>query len=105
LGAIQAGGSMTDQQQNDEGWHLDKRVPIALIIALCVQTGGGIWWASGINTQVIRHDRDLIRVEAVANSNRTAANSQEVQVARLTEQISGLREDIAALVRALNRGP
>jgi len=84
---------------------LDKRVPIALIIALCVQTGGGIWWASGINMQVMRHDRDLIRVEAVANSNRTAANSQEVQVARLTEQISGLREDIATLVQALNRIP
>ena len=84
---------------------MDKRVPIALIIALCVQTGGGIWWASGINMQVMRHDRDLIRVEAVANSNRTAANSQEVQVARLTEQISGLREDIATLVQALNRIP
>ena len=96
---------MTQQQRNDGGWHLDKRVPIALIIALCVQSGGGIWWAAGINMQVIRHDRDLMRVEEVANSNRRAANSQEVQVARLTEQISGLREDIATLVQALNRSP
>jgi hypothetical protein len=27
-------------------WHLDKRVPIALIFALAVQSGTAIWWAA-----------------------------------------------------------
>ncbi len=28
------------------GWHLDKRVPIALIITLLIQAGGAVWWAA-----------------------------------------------------------
>ena len=34
------------------GWHLDKRVPIALILALGLQTFGIVWWAATINSRV-----------------------------------------------------
>lgn len=34
------------------GWHWDKRVPIALIITLVLQTGGIVWWASGLSSRV-----------------------------------------------------
>ena len=39
-------------------WHLDKRIPVALILAIAAQTGGGIWWASGINERVATLERD-----------------------------------------------
>ena len=29
----------------DSGWHLDKRVPIALILAILFQTAGALMWA------------------------------------------------------------
>lgn len=29
-----------------ESWHVGREIPIALIIALFVQTGGWIWWAA-----------------------------------------------------------
>ena len=35
-----------------EQWHLDKRVPIALIFAIALQTGGALWWAASIQTRV-----------------------------------------------------
>jgi len=35
---------MTEQTDLPE-WHLDKRVPIALIFAVAVQTGAGLIWA------------------------------------------------------------
>ncbi len=46
---------MTDNPQprryTDNQWHLDKRVPVALIVTLCIQAGLGIWWASALDAQ------------------------------------------------------
>lgn len=34
------------------GWHLDKKVPLALIFALVMQTGAFAMWVGSINTRV-----------------------------------------------------
>ena len=31
-------------------WHVDRRVPIALIVTILIQTGAAIWWASSVNS-------------------------------------------------------
>jgi hypothetical protein len=36
----------------DARWHLDKRIPIALIVALAGQSVGAVWWARGIDSRV-----------------------------------------------------
>ena len=28
------------------GWHLDRRVPIAFVFVIAMQTAAGIWWAA-----------------------------------------------------------
>lgn len=33
-------------------WHVGREIPIALIVALCLQTGGGIWWASSMSSKL-----------------------------------------------------
>ena len=33
-------------------WHLDRRVPIALIVSIAIQTAGIVWWASSISERV-----------------------------------------------------
>lgn len=33
-------------------WTIDKRVPLALIVMLMVQTAGAIWWAATISGRV-----------------------------------------------------
>lgn len=38
-------------------WHLDKRVPVALLISLAVQTGAIIWWAAGITARLEQVER------------------------------------------------
>ena len=43
-----------------ESWHLDKKVPIAMMIAILVQTGGMIWWASGIDEKIKAHTTALV---------------------------------------------
>jgi len=38
-------------------WHLDKRVPVALLLAILVQTFGMGWWASSISERVASLER------------------------------------------------
>jgi hypothetical protein len=43
---------MDESRKLAEGWHLDRRVPITIIITMCLQFGWVLWWAAGIE-----HDR------------------------------------------------
>lgn len=44
---------MTDISHLGEPWHLDKRIPLAMIGAILIQTGAAFWWASSINERVV----------------------------------------------------
>jgi hypothetical protein len=46
--------------EDDKHWHLDKRVPLALIFAILVQTGAALWWAAGVNARVEQLERQVI---------------------------------------------
>lgn len=35
-----------------EGWHLDKRIPITLIIAIVLQTVAVVWWGARLDQRV-----------------------------------------------------
>ncbi len=37
---------------DDKHWHLDRRVPIALIITIIMQTIGIVWWATSLSARV-----------------------------------------------------
>ncbi|GIK50367.1 MAG: hypothetical protein BroJett013_30640 [Alphaproteobacteria bacterium] len=41
-------------------WHLDKRVPIALIAAIMTQAAGVVWWGSQLATRVDVLERTLV---------------------------------------------
>jgi len=37
----------------EASWHFDRRIPIALIVTIAVQTFGIVWWASWVNSQIV----------------------------------------------------
>lgn len=39
------------RRAGDNQWHLDKRVPIAFILTMMLQTAAIVWWASGLDAQ------------------------------------------------------
>ena len=51
-----------------EQWHLDKRVPISLIIVIAVQTGGMIWFMSNLASRVEANTEAIARVSQNAAS-------------------------------------
>lgn len=38
--------------QSDTKWHLDRKVPISLIFAICLQTVGVVWMAASANERL-----------------------------------------------------
>ena len=43
---------MADAVQWSGNWYIDRRIPLALVGAILVQTGSTFWWASSINERV-----------------------------------------------------
>jgi Tfp pilus assembly protein PilO len=87
----------------EAAWHLDKRVPIALIVTLAIQTSGLVWWAASLSGRVDTNARDIARTSGEVAVLRDAAQTQAVQLGRIEEQITGLRTDIGRLLVALER--
>lgn len=55
---------MSEQRESiSEGWHLDKRVPIAIIGTLLLQGAMIIWWARGVDVAIDAQDKRVTSVE------------------------------------------
>lgn len=80
---------MTTRQNAEDdpaasAWHLDKRIPIALLIGLLCNAAAGVWWASQLTSRVDSveravvslsqdHDR-IIRMEETLNGTEDRSN-------------------------------
>jgi len=90
-------------QSPEQAWNLEKRVPVALIFALLFQTVGAIWWASGLTQQVEQNVSAISTLDTSMQSDRRATQLQAVQMGRVEEQISGLRNDVSRLITTIER--
>ncbi|HHN73059.1 MAG TPA: hypothetical protein ENK13_03115 [Thermopetrobacter sp.] len=76
------------------GWHLDRRVPVALIATLVMQTIGVVWWAATISARVDAIERRLFEMHGYA-----------ARLARLEERqlaVAGRLDRIEALQRRID---
>ncbi|QQR69125.1 MAG: hypothetical protein IPI58_00055 [Alphaproteobacteria bacterium] len=46
-----------------EPWHLDKKVPIALIVTLLLQAAGAVWWVSTKDAEDRHRDQRISGIE------------------------------------------
>ena len=84
-------------QTTTEPWHLDRKVPIALIFAIFMQTAAGIWWASSINQRVGNTEEKIAILKSNQAVTQTEITQQSRQVAVLVEQISNTNKNIERL--------
>lgn len=83
-------------------WTVDKRIPLALVLTILMQTSAGVWWASAISTQVGFNSSRILAQETRIEQNRESAQQVDRTNVRLIEQISGMRESMNELKRAQN---
>ena len=89
--------------QPPEQWHLDKKVPIAIIVAICIQTGGLIWWAARLESRVGSLEmRDATQQTLIETRSKLADDRWE-NIMRERDRMARLEEKLAAAVQVLQR--
>lgn len=82
----------TNNEQSSH-WHLDKKVPISLIVALFVQFGAGLWFISKLEARVL----------ALETSSLGQHQRDELQDAATRETAALLRADLAYIRSQLDQ--
>lgn len=86
-----------------EGWHLDRRVPVSIIAVLIVQLVGGLWFMFQLRSDIDINKRDIVRIERSVDVITASSQQQAVQLGRIEEQITGLRNDLQNLLSEIRR--
>jgi hypothetical protein len=76
----------------DDGWHLDRKIPIAIILTILLQTAGIAWWASSLSERVNTLER---RADAAA--------PQGDRITRLEVNFEMVKEGIIEIKRLIRR--
>lgn len=83
---------MPESLEKDK-WHLDKRIPIVLIAAILAQGTVGVWWVSGVNSQVQVHEKRLEKLETVNEKQMDIFMHLNDRLARIEQMLLDLRGD------------
>jgi hypothetical protein len=62
-----------------ESWSIDKKVPLAILIALALQLVAGVWWLSGVIRFVEDHERRISRQESADLPQRMAVMESQLR--------------------------
>lgn len=91
--------------QSGEPWHLDKRVPLSLILALIAQTGAVFWWASGIEARLAAetnlNERQGDQIETLREETKGLTVSSATVTAQLVA-VSQTLDEVKAAQREMN---
>lgn len=71
---------------DDSNWHLDKKVPIALILAMAMQTAGVVWWGATTSERLSALER---KADAVA--------PQAERLARVETKLESVQNGISEI--------
>jgi hypothetical protein len=80
-----------DEEKEDKHWHLDKRVPLAILLAIFLQTAGVFYWGGQLETRVSNIEARLAQTQDVSQ-----------RMSRLEEGISWIKQAITQLQSGLN---
>ena len=69
----------------DQNWHLDKRLPIALMAGLAMQLGGFIWYAAKQDAVMGQLRSEVAQIQTERREEARAASAQRETLATLRE--------------------
>ncbi len=79
---------------DDGNWHLDKKVPIAMIMAIILQTGGMVWWAASASERLNALERKA-----------DASAPQAERLARVETNLESVKDGILEIKSILRKEP
>ncbi|MEL6377329.1 MAG: hypothetical protein AAFQ04_09055 [Pseudomonadota bacterium] len=83
---------MTNYQNKPpaEAWHLDKRVPLAMILMIAAQTAAVAWGAGQIVSRVDFLERDVERQRVLLEADSTSIHDLDRTLGRQDEKMNSI---------------
>jgi len=81
-------------------WHIGKEVPVAIILAIAVQTFGAVWWFANLSAKVDNIDSKVMGLTQSSVTAAEARGATEINQMRNIEQdrrISELEKEMRNL--------
>jgi hypothetical protein len=86
---------MTDEEREYESaWHLDRKVPIALIITIAMQTIGIVWFAAGL----------FYRVDALEKQ-QLASQPHSDRITRMEVKVESIERGVTEIKSLIQQRP
>lgn len=74
-------------QDKDPAWSVDRHIPISLMIAIIIQTGGAFWWASAVTARIDGQERRLALAEQASSETIKIMTDLRVTLAVISSQL------------------
>jgi uncharacterized protein HemX len=81
----------------------DRRVPLAIVAALCLQAGGIVWWAATRDSDAHFQQRRIDHLEEAANETRASQTEMLQRLARIEERVTAEASSIERIEKQLGR--
>lgn len=78
-----------EQKMVAEHWTLDKKIPLAIILALLAQGGGLAWWAATLEGRLSMAERSIVKLDGRDGEQRADRD----RMIRLEERIISMVEE------------
>jgi hypothetical protein len=79
----------SSEDPDTAAWHLDKRIPVALIAATFIQFGGLVWFVASMNARVEQVTADVVEMQNDIRTITQERNDVRDRVIRIEEKIVG----------------
>jgi hypothetical protein len=86
-------------EESKESWHLNKSVPISLIVALIMQAAAIVWTVSNMSSTIDRNAIEIVRLDARTSSLEKIVQEQAVAMARIDENIKAIRQYVEQMIK------
>lgn len=83
----------------DTQWTVDKKIPLAMIFAVIVQTGGFVWWMGGISERVNVLEKASAAVTIAAPVQADRLTRVESKVESAQRDLAEIKADVKSLIR------
>ncbi|MDT3381701.1 hypothetical protein RNI52_30535 [Labrys neptuniae] len=86
-----------------EHWAVDKKIPVALVITLLVQTAGVVWWSSQLNSRVTVMEERSLKLELEIGKLKDSSSDARERFAKAETTMQAFVETTRRIEAKLDR--
>lgn len=91
-----------DHEMIKEGWHLDKKIPLSIILALLIQTAVLLMWGARLEQRVTTTELTTANHTIVIEAMRSNQSDTKATLARIDERLAATSDGVKEIKAKLD---